>query len=417
MKIIVPMAGRGSRLRPHTLTVPKPLIPIAGKPIVQRLVEDIAKVAGEKIDEIAFIIGDFGEEVEKSLIEIAEKLGAKGSIYTQDEPLGTAHAIKCAEQSMQGDVVVAFADTLFRADFKLDTNSDGVIWVKKVADPSAFGVVKLDDYGFITDFVEKPQTFVSDLAIIGIYYFKSAEKLMEEINYIMSNDIKVGGEYQLTTALENLRQKVADPSAFGVVKLDDYGFITDFVEKPQTFVSDLAIIGIYYFKSAEKLMEEINYIMSNDIKVGGEYQLTTALENLRQKGAKFSLGKVDDWMDCGNKNATVETNGKILQYEKEEFANFPASAEIENSLIIPPCFIGENVKIKNSKIGPFVSLGNGTCVENSNIENSLIQEKTVINHGNLSNSMIGSHAQYFGVSREISLGDYSVLDFLSKGND
>jgi glucose-1-phosphate thymidylyltransferase len=129
---------------------------------------------------------------------------------------------------MQGDVVIAFADTLFRADFVLDKVSDGVIWVKKVE----------------------------------------------------------------------------DPSAFGVVKLDDYGFITDFVEKPQTFVSDLAIIGIYYFKSAEKLMDEINFIMNNDIKVGGEYQLTTALENLRQKGAKFSLGKVDDWMDCGNKNAS-----------------------------------------------------------------------------------------------------------------
>lgn len=338
MKIIVPMAGRGSRLRPHTLTVPKPLIPIAGKPIVQRLVEDIAKVAGETIDEIAFIIGDFGDEVKESLIKIAESLGAKGSVYTQDEPLGTAHAIKCAEASMQGDVVVAFADTLFRADFVLDKNSDGVIWVKKVA----------------------------------------------------------------------------DPSAFGVVKLDEYGFITDFVEKPQTFVSDLAIIGIYYFKSAEKLMDEINYIMSSDIKEGGEYQLTTALENLRQKGAKFSLGKVDDWMDCGNKNATVETNSKILEYEKKEFKNFPSSAKIENSLIIPPCFIGENVEIKNSKIGPFVSLGKGTRVINSNIHNSLIQDKTVIDHGNLSNSMIGSNAQYFGVSREISLGDYSVLDFLSK---
>ena len=338
MKIIVPMAGRGSRLRPHTLTVPKPLIPIGGKPIVQRLVEDIAKVAGEKIDEIAFIIGDFGPEVEASLIQIAEKLGAKGSVYTQDEPLGTAHAIKCAENSMQGDVVVAFADTLFRADFDLDKNSDGVIWVKKVEDPSAFGVVKLDDYGFITDFVEKPKEFVSDLAIIGIYYFKSAEKLMDEINYIMSNNI----------------------------------------------------------------ME------------GGEFQLTTALENLRQKGAKFSLGKVDDLMDCGNKNATVETNGKILGYEKEEFSTYPSSARIENSLIIPPCFIGENVVITNSKIGPFVSLGNGTTVVDSNINNSLIQENTVIDHGNLSNSMIGSNAQYFGVSREISLGDYSVLDFLSK---
>ncbi|MDD1524767.1 sugar phosphate nucleotidyltransferase [Riemerella anatipestifer] len=338
MKIIVPMAGRGSRLRPHTLTVPKPLIPIAGKPIVQRLVEDIAKVAGQPIEEVAFIIGDFGDEVKASLIQIAEKLGAKGSVYTQDEPLGTAHAIKCAEASMQGDVVVAFADTLFRADFVLDTNSDGVIWVKKVE----------------------------------------------------------------------------DPSAFGVVKLDDYGFITDFVEKPQTFVSDLAIIGIYYFKSAEKLMEEINYIMNNNIMQGGEYQLTTALENLRQKGAKFSLGKVNDWMDCGNKNATVETNSKILQYEKEAMSSFPSSAKIENSLIIPPCFIGENVVVKNSKIGPNVSLGNNTEVVNSNIDNSLIQEKTLINHGNLSNSMIGNSAKYFGVSREISLGDYSVLDFLSK---
>ncbi len=338
MKIIVPMAGRGSRLRPHTLTVPKPLIPIAGKPIVQRLVEDIAKVAGEEIEEVAFIIGDFGDEVEKSLLLIAERLGAKGSIYRQEEALGTAHAIKCAEQSMTGNVVVAFADTLFRADFTLDTNSDGVIWVKKVE----------------------------------------------------------------------------DPSAFGVVKLDDYGFITDFVEKPETFVSDLAIIGIYYFNSGEKLMEEINYIMDNDIKVGTEYQLTTALENLRQKGAKFSLGKVDDWMDCGNKNATVETNSKILAYETEEMSHFTSTSTIENSLIIPPCFIGENVKIKNSKIGPGVSIGNNTVIINSNIENSLIQENTKINHGNLSNSMIGNSAQYFGVAREISLGDYSVLDFLNK---
>jgi len=338
MKIIVPMAGKGSRLRPHTLTVPKPLIPIAGKPIVQRLVEDIAKVAGEKIEEVAFIIGDFGAEVEASLLKIAEKLGAKGTIYHQLEPLGTAHSIKCAEESMQGNVVIAYADTLFRADFTLDTNSDGVIWVKKVD----------------------------------------------------------------------------DPSAFGVVKLDDYGFITDFIEKPQTFVSDLAIIGIYYFNSAEKLMSEINHIMDNNIKVSGEYQLTTALENLRQAGAKFSLGKVDDWMDCGNKNATVETNGKILEYEKDQFTEYPQSANIQNSLIIQPCYIGEGVEISNSKIGPYVSLGKGTKVINSNIDNSLIQEKTVIDHGNLSNSMIGSSAHYFGVAREISLGDFSVLDFLSK---
>lgn len=338
MKIIVPMAGRGSRLRPHTLTVPKPLIPIAGKPIVQRLVEDIAKVAGEDIDEVAFIIGDFSTEIQESLKDIAKKLNAKASIYIQDKPLGTAHAIKCAQDSMKGDVVVAFADTLFRADFHLDKVSDGVIWVKAVE----------------------------------------------------------------------------DPSAFGVVKLDDRGFITDFVEKPKTFVSDLAIIGIYYFKSAEKLMDEINDIMEKDIREGGEFQLTTALENLRKKGAKFSLGKVNDWMDCGNKDATVTTNSKILGYDEEVFNDFPQSSKIDNSLIIPPCFVGENVEIINSKVGPFVSLGKGTRVVNSNIDNSLIQDNTFISHGNLSNSMIGSNAQYHGVSREISLGDYSILDFKSK---
>ena len=335
MKIIIPMAGKGSRLRPHTLTVPKPLIPIAGKPIVQRLVEDIAKVVNQKIDEVAFITGDFGSRVEQDLLAVAEKLGAKGSIYHQTEALGTAHAINCARESMQGPVIIAFADTLFRADFHLDTNSDGVIWVKKVD----------------------------------------------------------------------------DPSAFGVVKLDDYGFITDFVEKPKEFVSDLAIIGIYYFNSAEKLMGEIDHIMSNDIKDGGEYQLTTALENLRKKGAKFSLGKVNDWMDCGNKTITVQTNGKILEYEKENLSEYPVSAQIENSLIIPPCFIGENVKIVNSIIGPRVSLGNNTIVKNSNIDNSLIQERTEIQSANLSNSMIGNSAKYIGTSINLSLGDFSVLDF------
>lgn len=339
MKIIIPMAGRGSRLRPHTLTVPKPLIPIGGKPIVQRLAEDITKLSDQKVEEIAFIIGDFGAEVEAQLLGIAEKLGAKGTIYHQDEPLGTAHAIWMAKDSLSGPVVVAFADTLFRANFHLDTNSDGVVWVKKVEDPSAFGVVKLDAYGVIEDFVEKPKEFVSDLAIIGIYFFKDGENLRSEIQHIMENDIRGNG---------------------------------------------------------------------------GEYQLTDALENMRAKGKKFTLGPVDEWMDCGNKAVTVQTNGKILSFEKEEFSTIPSSATISNSLIIPPCFIGENVVIENSKIGPFVSLGNGTKVVNSNIDNSLIQEKCIIDHGNLTGSMIGNNAQYFGVSRNISLGDYSVLDFKNK---
>ena len=236
------MAGRGSRLRPHTLTIPKPLLPIAGKPIVQRLVEDITKVCGEPVDEIAFIIGDFGAQVEKDLITVAESLGAKGSIYYQEKALGTAHAILCAKNSLQGKVVVAFADTLFRADFTLDNNAEGIIWVNKIDDPSAFGVVKVNADNVITDFVEKPKEYVSDLAIIGIYYFKD---------------------------------------------------------------------GIY-------LKNELQYLIDNNITEKGEFQLTNALENMKQKGTKFVPGKVDEWLDCGNYKATVYTNQRVLEFIKEE---------------------------------------------------------------------------------------------------
>ncbi|MUV05282.1 nucleotidyltransferase [Flavobacterium rakeshii] len=336
MKIIVPMAGRGSRLRPHTLTVPKPLIPIAGKPIVHRLVEDIAGVINQEIEEIAFIIHkDFGIQVEKDLVAIAEKLGAKGTIYYQEQPLGTAHAIMSAKESMSGPIVVAYADTLFRADFTLDTTADSVIWVKQVDDPSAFGVVQLNDKKEIVDFVEKPKEFVSDLAIIGIYYFKSGETLREELQYLLDNNI---------------------------VK-------------------------------------------------GGEYQLTDGLENMKQKGLKFVPGKVDEWMDCGNKNVTVETNSRMLNFLHKDGEHMVSSSVVnENSTIIPPCFIGENVVLKNATVGPNVSLGNNTRVENSEIKNSLVQTNAVITNAHLDNAMIGNHATFNGKFTSISIGDYSVIE-------
>ncbi len=330
------MAGRGSRLRPHTLTVPKPLIPIAGKPIVHRLVQDIAGVINQPVEEIAFIIHeDFGVQVENELIAIAEKLGSRGSIYYQNEALGTAHAIMCAKESMSGPIVVAYADTLFRADFTLDTSADSVVWVKQVEDPSAFGVIKLNSDNVITDFVEKPKDFVSDLAIIGIYYFKSGEVLRGELQYLLDNN---------------------------VVK-------------------------------------------------GGEYQLTDALENMKQKGLKFVPGKVDEWMDCGNKNVTVDTNSRMLAFLHDDGEHLIDDSVIaENSTIIRPCYIGEGVVIRNSTVGPNVSLGSGCIIDDSVIENSLIQNKSKVLNANLTNSMIGSHATFNGKFTSISIGDYSVLE-------
>ena len=336
MKIIVPMAGRGSRLRPHTLTIPKPLIPIAGKPIVHRLVEDIAGVINQEIDEIAFIIHkDFGKQVEHDLIAIAEKLGSKGTIYYQNEALGTAHAIMCAKESMQGPLVVAYADTLFRAEFTLDTAADSVIWVKQVEDPSAFGVVQLN------------------------------------------------GKNQ----------------------------IVDFVEKPKEFVSDLAIIGIYYFKSGETLRSELQYLLDNNVVKGGEYQLTDALENMKQKGMLFVPGKVDEWMDCGNKNVTVETNSRMLGFlhnDGEHLIDYDVKQE--NSTIIPPCYIGEDVVLINATVGPNVSLGKGCHLTSTTIKNSLVQTHAHIKNANLDNAMIGNHASFDGNFTSISIGDYSVLE-------
>ncbi|TDE04304.1 sugar phosphate nucleotidyltransferase [Flavobacterium sandaracinum] len=336
MKIIVPMAGRGSRLRPHTLTIPKPLIPVAGKPMVHRLVEDIAGVLNQDIEEVAFIIHEsFGKKVEEELLAIAQKLGAKGTIYYQNEALGTGHAIMCAKDSLSGPAVIAYADTLIRADFDLDQNADSVIWVKQVEEPEAFGVVKLNDANEIVELVEKPATFVSDLAVIGIYYFK-----------------------------------------------------------------DVAV-----------LKNELQLVLDNNIIHGGEYQINDGIKQMMAKGMTFVPGKVDEWMDCGNKNVTVETNSRMLGFlhsDGEHLVDF--DVKLENSTIIPPCYIGKNVVLTNATVGPNVSLGDGCHVSNSTIQNSLVQTHSHIKNANLDNAMIGNHASFDGKFTSISIGDYSVLE-------
>lgn len=328
------MAGRGSRLRPHTLTVPKPLIPVGGKPIVHRLVEDIAALSSDPIEEIGFVIGDFGSEVEAELLAVAEKLGAKGKIFHQEQPLGTAHAVLCAKELLTGPVVVAFADTLFKADFKIDPTIDGVLWVKQIEDPSAFGVVKLNP----------------------------AEEII------------------------------------------------DFVEKPKEFVSDLAMIGIYYFKNGAELKTELDYLIENHIIKSGEYQLPDALRRLTEKGKKFKPGKVTEWLDCGNKEVTVFTNQRVLEFDVEKNIHTVHSKNIVNSVIIPPCYIAEDVEIKNSIVGPHVSIGERSKIENSIIKNSILQTNAHLINAFIQDSMLGNHTKYQGKMNDVSIGDYSIIE-------
>ncbi len=337
MKIIVPMAGRGSRLRPHTLTVPKPLVPVAGTPIVEQLVKDIARVVNQPIEEVAFILGDpafFGPEIVAHLTKVAQDLGAKASIYRQLTPLGTGHAIMCAAASLSGPAVVAYADTLIRADFHIDPSADAQIWVKKVANPSAYGVVQLDSTNAITELVEKPTAFVSDLAVIGIYYFKAIETLKEELQAVI--------DQQLTH--------------------------------------------------------------------GGEYQINDGIKGMMRKGQRFVPGEVNEWMDCGNKEITIETNTKMLHFLAEEGqALVDNSVILENSTIIPPCYIGKDVVLKNSTVGPGVSIGAGSQVIDTSIQHSIIQKHSTVEKAQLDKAMIGNHVRYNGGYTSVSLGDYSTL--------
>ena len=241
----------------------------------------------------------------------------------------------CAKDSLTGSAVIAYADTLIRAKFDLDQTADSVIWVKQVEQPEAFGVVNLNDNNEIIELVEKPQEFVSDLAVIGIYYFK-----------------------------------------------------------------DVAV-----------LKNELQSVLDNNIIHGGEYQINDGIKQMMAKGMKFVPGEVDEWMDCGNKDVTVETNSRMLGFLLNDGEKLISDVvRVENSTVIEPCFIDDDVVLINSIVGPNVSLGKGTHLTNVKIQNSLVQTHAHIRNAKLDNAMIGNHATFDGEFTSISIGDYSVLE-------
>ena len=331
------MAGRGSRLRPHSITIPKPMLPVAGSPIVSQLVNEIARVVDQPIEEVAYILGDpafFGPSIVEELTQVAQDLGAKATIYRQLEPLGTGHAVMCAADSLSGPLIVAYADTLIRTDLSLDPTADGMIWVKKVENPTAYGVVKMNEDNHITALVEKPQEFVSDLAVIGIYYFKEGQTIKAELK-------------------KNMTQARAQ---------------------------------------------------------GEEFLLNEGILAMMEKGAVFTPGAVKEWMDCGNPKITLQTNTKMLDILMDEGNKLIAEDVItENSQIIPPCYIGPGVVLKNSKVGPHTAIGEGTKIENSVITKSLVQKHSLIQNAQLEGAMIGNHVKYDGTFKFVSIGDYSEL--------
>lgn len=331
MRLIIPMAGRGTRVRPHSHVTPKPLIPVLGASMVERIVTTFSNVFPDKLEEAVFILGqDFPQSINNRLTEICEEHDLTARFGTQAEKLGTAHAVYCAGEYLSGECISVFADTLFTMDEKVDLEgADGIAWVKHVDDPSRFGVV-LRENGRITDFVEKPQEPISHEAVIGIYYIKEGEALKEQIEYLLENEI---------------------------------------------------------------------------VGKGGEYQLTDAMDRMLKDGKVFKTASVAEWLDCGTIPALKNSTRVYLDKEGRQADD----AEVVDSVIREPVYLGPGVRVENSVIGPYTSIEEGAEVSNAVVQNSILFEKSNVDGAVLDDSLIGRHANLHDQQQVVNIGDHSEL--------
>jgi glucose-1-phosphate thymidylyltransferase len=323
MKVIIPLAGFGTRLRPHTFTKPKPLVSVAGKPVLGHILD---KLVGLDIEEIIYIVGYLGEQI-RDYVETHYHTPAR--FIEQKELKGQAHAIYLAKDYVAGPVLIIFVDTIFDADLSELPNepSDGILYVKEVDDPRRFGVVVIKD-----------------------------------------------------------------------------GFITRLVEKPSAPVSNLAVIGLYYVKDSPVLLDCISELVQKDVKTQGEYFLADAFQLMIDRGAKLVAKTVEVWEDCGTPETVLHTNRYLLEHGGAQ------EMPTENSVLIPPVHIGKAAVIRDSVVGPYVSVAEGATIVRSIVRDSIINEFSRIEDANLSQSLIGRDAQVRGSAQRLNVGDSSQVE-------
>ncbi|HQV62379.1 MAG TPA: sugar phosphate nucleotidyltransferase [Anaerolineales bacterium] len=320
LKIVIPMAGWGTRMRPHTWSKPKPLVSVAGKTSLEHVMDMFKTLPDPENVEYIFILGPYLGEMQVPSFIKENYPQLKAHYVVQHEMKGQSHALALSREFLRGPMIVCFSDTLMETDFSFlgKEESDGVAWVMPVPDPRRFGVAEVNNEGWVTRFIEKPQSLDNNLVVVGCYYFKSSEKLLAAIDEQMERGIMLKGEY----------------------------FLTD--------------------------------------------TITVMIEH----GAKVRTNEISTWLDTGTIEATLDTNKVLLEKIGSQVGKFKGS----NVEIVEPVAIHESAEISNSKIGPYASIGANCKIENSQIAESIIEANCEIKDAALNRSLIGRQATVKGRS-------------------
>ena len=324
MHVVIPVAGLGTRLRPHTWSKPKPLVTVAGKPILGHVLDRLLSLPLERV---VFVTGYLGEQIEDYVRSHYE---FDAVFVEQPEPLGQSHALLQAKGLITGPTLVVFPDLIFDADLEslVSCPWDGVVYVKEVDDPRRFGVVVVED-----------------------------------------------------------------------------GRIARLVEKPQTPVSNLAVVGVYYFRDFADLIAAIEQQIAEDRRRGNEYYLAEAIQILIDRGRTIVAQPVSVWEDCGTVEALLQTNRFLLERQAQEHPTFPTS------VVIPPVVIDPSATIERAVVGPYVSIGAGAVVSHAIVTDSIIDEGATINGVMLHRSIVGRRARVTGDFLRVNVGDSSEIAF------
>ncbi|MDF1612992.1 sugar phosphate nucleotidyltransferase [Stygiobacter electus] len=324
MRAIIPAAGFGTRLKPHTFSLPKVLLNVGGKPILGHIIE---KLLSENIVYATFVVGYLGEKIVEYVKKEYPQLNA--NFVTQEIALGLGHAIHVAIPTINNEeLFIILGDTIFDVDLK--------------------------------------NVFNQNYSSLGVKY-------------------------------------VENPSRFGVAVCEN-NFISKLIEKPQTPVSKLALVGLYYIKNTNLLIDSLNELFQKEIKTKGEYQLTDALQLMIEKGEKFTSFNVDGWYDCGKSETLLSTNKFLLESKG-------TNRRINGNVIIDPVFISESAIVKNSVIGPYTTISENCIVEESIIRNSILSPNAKVEKSMLDNSIIGMNAVVKGNYKKLNAGDSSEIEF------